>query len=213
MERIQVTAMPRTVASKGHLKQLRDAGQVPGIVYGQNEDPANVAVDAKDIIRILQAAGGANTLVELTLGDKNATVMIKALERDILLPDRFTHVDLLRISLKDKLDVQVPVILTGDAAGLGEGGVVQQVLREVSLKCLPTDIPESIELDISALQLGESLSVADLRIPSGSELLTDPAEAVVTIAAPRAAEDAEATEAADEAEAPGANADEADNEE
>ncbi|MDW7649792.1 MAG: 50S ribosomal protein L25/general stress protein Ctc [Bacillota bacterium] len=210
MERIQVQAAPRETASKGHLKSLRAEGMVPATVYGQKDAAKSVSVDAKDITAVVQSATGLNTLIDLAVEGNKETVIIKQLERDILLADRFTHIDFLRISLKDKLEVQVPVILTGEAAGVKEGGILQQSLREVSLKCLPTDIPEHLELDVTNLGVGESLSVAELAVPEGSEFISEPDETVVTVVAPRMAEDAaeegEAEEAQRETEAGEENA-------
>jgi large subunit ribosomal protein L25 len=201
MDRVQVKAEPRTISTKGYLRQLRSAGMVPGIVYGKKETPVTVAVEAKEIGAVLHSHSGANTLVDLMLDGKKDTVMIKSLTRDILLADRINHVDFLRISLLNKLDVNVPLVLTGDAKGVSEGGVLQQVLREISLKVLPTEIPDSFVLDVSSLGLGESLTASELQIPAGAELLTDPSETVVTVVAPRGAEDGtvEAAETGDEA--------------
>lgn len=188
MERLQVQAVNRVVTTpKGHLNKLRAQGMVPAIVYGQKEVPVSVTVHAKDINAIVQSAGGLNTLVDLTVDGKKDTVMIKTVTRDILLSERFTHVDFLRISLQDKLEVQVHIVLVGEAEGVKDGGIVQQPLREVSLKCLPSDIPDSLELDITCLKVGESLSVADLKVPPGTEFITDASEAVVTIVALRVA--------------------------
>ena len=156
MERMQVTAQPRTAATKGQLKALRKSGAVPGIVYGKKTDPIPVTVDSKDITAILQSPSGVNTLVDLNVDGNKETVMIKELTRDILLADRYLHVDFLRISLRDKLEVQVPITLVGEAVGVKDGGILQQQLREVTLKCLPTSIPESVELEISGLAIGES---------------------------------------------------------
>ncbi|MBS4031878.1 MAG: 50S ribosomal protein L25/general stress protein Ctc [Clostridiales bacterium] len=197
MERMQVQAKPRTTSSKGQLKKLRSEGLVPGIVYGKDTEATAVAVQSKDIHTIIHSASGANTLVDLAVGGKTETVIIKELERDILLQDRFTHVDFLQISLKDKLEVQVPVVLTGEAPGVKDGGIVQQSLREVALKCLPTEIPDQVELDISNLGMGETLTVGDLNVPAGSEFISDAHEAVVTIVALRVAGETE--ESAEEA--------------
>lgn len=201
MERMQVQAKPRTPSSKGQLKKLRSEGLVPGIVYGKNTDATAVAVESKDINTIVHSAAGANTLVDLSVGGKTETVIIKELERDILLQDRFTHVDFLQISLKDKLEIQVPVVLTGEAPGVKDGGIIQQSLREVAIKCLPTEIPDQIELDISNLGLGETLTVGDLNVPAGSEFISDAHEAVVTVISPRVAEDAEEAEGTEAAPA------------
>jgi large subunit ribosomal protein L25 len=194
MERMQVQAKPRTTSSKGQLKKLRSEGLVPGVVYGKNTNAITVAVESKDIHSIIHSAAGANTLVDLAVGGKTETVIIKELERDILLQNRFTHVDFLQISLKDKLEVQVPVVLTGEAPGVKDGGIIQQSLREVALRCLPTEIPDQVELDISNLGVGETLTVGDLNVPAGAEFISDAHEAVVTVVALRAAGDAEAGE-------------------
>ena len=188
MERVQVQAVPREMATKGQLRELRVSGMVPGVVYGQQEEAVAVAVDTKDIATIMQSAAGANTLVDLAVAGKTETVIIKELVQDILIQGRFTHVDFLRISLKDKLDVNVPIVLVGDAIGVKEGGILQTLLREVSLKCLPAEIPESIELDITNLAVGETLTVSDLNVPASSELLSEADEAIVLVAAPRLAE-------------------------
>ncbi|MCW3489123.1 50S ribosomal protein L25/general stress protein Ctc [Dethiobacter alkaliphilus] len=203
MERVQVQAVPREKVTKSQLKELRNSGMVPGIVYGQKDDAVAIAVDSKDIISILQSAAGTNSLVDLAVEGNKETVIIKELVEDIFIQDRFTHVDFLRISLKDKLEVQVPVIFTGDAVGVKEGGTLQPLLREVSLKCLPTEIPESIELDISNLSVGETLTVGDLTVPASAELLNEADEAVVSVAAPRMAEEAaeEGEEGSEAAEA------------
>jgi large subunit ribosomal protein L25 len=189
MERVQVKAVPRITASKGHLKQLRATGLVPGVVYGKKSEPATVAVDAKDLSAILSSATGANTLVDLTLDGKLDTVMIKELRRDILLADRLLHVDFVRISLLEKLEVQVPLVFTGEPIGVDEGGILQPLLREIYLKVLPTEIPETLELDISGLAVGQILTAADLEIPANAELITEPTEAVVTVVAPRIVEE------------------------
>lgn len=198
MERMQVTAKPRTAASKALLRKFREEGFVPGIVYGKKSEPRTVAVDSKDLAAILHSPGGSNTLVDLYVDGEQQTAMIKALDRDILFHDRFTHVDFLRISLTDKLEVHVPVLLTGEAAGVKEGGVLQQPLRDVAVKCLPTEIPEHLELDVSNLGVGESLAVADLSMPPGVELITEPDEMIVTITGTRAEPEAKPDDADEE---------------
>ena len=186
MERIQVLAQPRTRTTKGQLRELRSSGFVPAIIYGRKSEPTSIAVESKDIHAILHSPTGTNTIIELSVADEKTTVIMKSMTRDILLADRVTHVDFLRISLMDKLEVQVPVILVGEPAGVKAGGVLQHALREVTLECLPTNIAEHIELDVSGLAIGESLTVADLVVPEGAEFMTDPSEVVVTIISTRA---------------------------
>lgn len=201
MERMQIIAKPRATTTKGQLRELRKKGYVPGVVYGRNNDPISIMVESKDIVAVLNSPSGANTLIDLEVDGSKATVLLKELQRDVLLADRFINVDFMRISLLDKLEVQVPVVLTGEAVGVKEGGVLQQLLREITLKCLATNIPEQLELDISELAVGESLAVADLPVPEGSEIITDAAEIVVTIGARRLAETEESEEGEAEAAA------------
>ncbi len=198
MERVEVSAKTRTVASKGQLRQLRADGFVPGVVYGRKKDTIPVTVESKDLVSVMGQASGMNTLVDLVVEGGKDTVMVKELKRDILYHDRFTHVDFIRISLEDKLEVHVPIHLTGEPESIKDGGVVSHSLREVSLKCLPTEIPELLELDISGLAIGQSLTVADLVIPAESEMLADASEVIVTVLAPRIVEE-EVTEDDDDA--------------
>lgn len=198
MERMQVQAQPRFTTTKGQLKELRRKGLVPGVLYGKKEEPISLTVDSRDINAILNSPTGLNTVIDLNLDGTKTTVMIKELTRDALQPDRFIHTDFIRISLQDKLEVQVPIVLTGEAQGVKKGGILQILLREVTLRCLPTNIPEKIEADVSELQMGDTLTVADLVLPSDTEIVSEPDEVVASIVAPRVEEEPE--EAAEEGE-------------
>lgn len=198
MERMQVQAQPRFTTTKGQLKELRRKGLVPGVLYGKKEELVSLTVDSRDINAILNSPTGLNTIIDLNLDGTKTTVMIKELMRDALQPDLFIHTDFIRISLQDKLEVQVPIVLTGEAQGVKEGGILQILLREVTLRCLPTNIPEKIEADVSELQMGDTLTVADLVLPSDTEIVSEPDEVVASIVAPRVEEEPE--EAAEEGE-------------
>jgi large subunit ribosomal protein L25 len=195
MERIQIRAEARPVSTRGRLRRFRGAGLIPGIIYGRGKEAVPVVVDGKDLVNVLALPTGMNTLVDLTVDGERDTVMIRELVREILYQDRFSHVDFLRISLNEKLEVQVPVHLTGEAEGVREGGILQQAMREVILKCLPTEIPEQVELDISNLAVGQSLTVADLAVGAAMEIVSDPSELVVTVLAPRIVEEEPAEDA------------------
>ncbi len=187
MESVQVRAKIRPVSGKGTLRRLRSEGFVPGIVYGRGKEAVPVAVNGKDLAGVLALPTGMNTLIDLAVGKERDTVIIKDLAREILFRERYSHVDFLRISLAEKITVQVPVHLTGEPEGVKEGGILQQAMRELTVKCLPADIPEQIELDVSNLAVGESLTVADLKVGGDMEIVSDPSELVVTVLAPRAA--------------------------
>jgi large subunit ribosomal protein L25 len=195
---MQVQAQPRFTTTKGQLKELRRKGLVPGVLYGKKEELVSLTVDSRDINAILNSPTGLNTIIDLNLDGTKTTVMIKELMRDALQPDLFIHTDFIRISLQDKLEVQVPIVLTGEAQGVKKGGILQILLREVTLRCLPTNIPEKIEADVSELQMGDTLTVADLVLPSDTEIVSEPDEVVASIVAPRVEEEPE--EAAEEGE-------------
>lgn len=204
MERLVLKAKPRIKSSKGAVKSLRAAGLIPAVVYGRKEETKVISVDAGDIHQAMSTSAGGNVLLTLKIEDqddlKQETVMIKDLQREILIPDRLKHIDFIRISMKDKIEVEVPLYLEGEPVGVKEGGVIQQQLREVILLCLPTDIPESLEVDVSHLQLGDSLSVGDLKVPENTELVNEPQETVVSILSPALEEETEATEDIDAAD-------------
>ena len=194
MEQVQVKGTSRVVSTKGKLRQLRASGHVPAVIYGREKEPLPIAVDTKDLTAVMQLPTGINTIINLQIEGNEDTVIIKDLNRDIFLPERFSHVDFLRISLKDKLEVQIPVHLIGEPEGvITDGGIMQHLLREIVIKCLPTNIPKQLELDISKLGIGQSLTVADIPCPEDAEVISDLSEVVISIISPKVVEEAEET--------------------
>ncbi|NLC12195.1 MAG: 50S ribosomal protein L25 [Firmicutes bacterium] len=191
MESVKLEGIARKKESKGELKEKRRKGLVPGVIYGRGSDTESIYVDANALKKSLLTPAGLNVLIELEVkGDgeqKKETVMIKELQRDLLRKEELLHVDFYRISLKEKIEVDVPLNFVGEPAGVKEGGILAVQLREVSLKCLPTEIPEKLDVNIENLAMGQSLFVSDLEIPEGLELLTDPEESVVSVQAPTVA--------------------------
>lgn len=204
MEQLVLKAKPRTKTSKGAVKALRAEGMIPAVVYGRKEESQVISVDAGDLHQAMNTSAGGNVLLTLKIEDqedvKQEVVMIKDLQREILIPDRLKHIDFIRISMKDKIEVEVPIYLEGEPAGIKEGGVMQQQLREVVLLCLPTDIPESLEVDVSHLELGDSLSVEDLKVPENTEIVNEPVETIVSVLAPTLEEEKEETDEIDAAD-------------
>jgi large subunit ribosomal protein L25 len=198
MERRALTAEVRTLTGKGHNRKLRYSGKVPGIVYGMKGKVVPLQLDRTALQQAINTPAGHNVLLDLNIaGGKKETVMIRDLTRDIMRRDLFTHVDFIRVSLKEKLEVHVPLVTTGEPRGLKEGGVPQIQLREITLLCLPTDIPEHISIDVSELQVGESLSVQDIQFPPGIEVLHEPGTLVFSVLAPRVEEEPAEAEAAE----------------
>jgi large subunit ribosomal protein L25 len=178
-------AARRDPAGSRDARRLRRTGKVPGIVYGGGSEPVPFSVDARELRHALANAGA---VIDLQIdGAKGTPVVLKELVRHPV-SGLTTHIDLLRVRLDVKIQSQVPIEVTGgeDAPGVRQGGILEQVLREVTVEALPTEIPDSLVLDISELDVGSTLSVSALRAPSGVEILSDPDTTVVTITASRA---------------------------
>lgn len=183
MKEITLEAEPRSLSTKGDVKLLRQKGRVPAVAYGDNEKPVTLSVDEKQVQVILHSEGGHNALINLNVGGKAHAVLIKEIQRHPI-TRALRHVDFHRISLKKKIETGVPVHVKGDAPGVKiGGGVLEHVVREVKIRCLPTEIPTAIDVDVTSLQLNQSIKVKDLRLPAGVELLTDADSVVVHVVA------------------------------
>lgn len=182
MEKVRLAVQPREKTGKGVARKLRQKGLVPAVLYGKGKEPQALVVDPQEVRNYL----AGNTIFDLEIeGLGKETALIKEVQRDAISGD-IKHIDFLHITLDEKVTVTVPVTLVGDAPGAREGGVVQQLLWELEVECLPLEIPESIEVDISNLSVGESLSVSDVKAAEGIEILTSPEEVIVTVALPTA---------------------------
>jgi large subunit ribosomal protein L25 len=217
MER-KLKAEPREADGKGAARRLRAEGKVPGVVYGHGMEPVAVAVDARDLFHILHTDAGANVLIDLEVRKDNHLTLPREIQRD-LIRGQFIHVDFLTIRRDEKITVDIPVEFTGESHGVKEGGVIEHHLWEVKVECLPTNVPERIEADISALGVGDGLKAGDLKIPKDVELVTDPEASIMAVVPPpilrleeeeAAAAEAEAVEGEEAAaEGEGATGDEA----
>ncbi|MFP4022213.1 MAG: 50S ribosomal protein L25/general stress protein Ctc [Halanaerobium sp.] len=197
MERYSIEAELRTETGKGAARKIRRNGLIPGVVYGRGNEPRSIKIDPLDIEKLLQS----NAIFDLTfVGEdgEESTVIIKDYQKDVIKQD-LLHVDFQFISMDEKITVSVPMHLEGEAVGVRDGGVLQQLLREIEIDTLPAEIPEEITIDISELEVGESLSVADLDLPEGIDLVTDSDEVIVTVVTPtELAEEDEETEEEEE---------------
>ncbi|NLY39739.1 MAG: 50S ribosomal protein L25 [Firmicutes bacterium] len=193
MDRMLMSAEVRPSLSKGQLNRMRQEDKVPAVVYGRGKDTQALVVDGKQLRQVL-AAGGSNVLIELQIkgkGDKirQETVMFKDIERHLIQKDKVMHVDFIRISMTDQIEVAVQLTFTGEPEGVKQGGILQVILREVAVKCLPTDIPETIEVDLSNLNIGESITAGSLSLPPDVELITAPEELLAQVLAPEMEEE------------------------
>jgi large subunit ribosomal protein L25 len=187
MARSDATALKvaqREVAGSRATRRLRRDGQVPGIVYGGGEDPLPFQVDARELRQALAHAGA---VLDLSIDGSGATpVVLKELARHPV-SGATLHVDLLRVRLDQAIQATVVLELTGvdDSPGVKEGGVLEQVTRELSIEALPGDIPDSLEHDVSEMQIGDTLTVATIAAPGTVTLLDDPETVIVTVTPPR----------------------------
>lgn len=191
---LTVDAQPREAKGKNAARRVRRGGRVPATLYGAGKQPASISVDPKQISAILHSAAGHNTLFDLSFGGERTKAMIVDWQHEPI-KGSILHLDLKRIAMDQKLTVKVPIALIGDAAGVKQqGGILEHVLREIELECLPGDIPARIEADVRHLVFGQVLRVKDL--PHGGKLhfLTDEEQtvahiiAVKEVAAPAAVE-------------------------
>jgi len=205
----------RDASGKGVARKLRAVGRIPGVVYGRSQAAVPVSLDPKLLRRVLtRSESGLNTLFELEVEGGGALqgtpVLVRELQRDPVRGD-YLHADLLAIDLQQKIDVAVPIHVTGKARGVEFGGILDHSLRELEIFCLPTAIPKEILADVTELDVGDSLHVRDLPLPPGVELRSDPDLSVVSVVLPAAevvATPAEAVPAEGEAAAPAAEGEE-----
>jgi len=184
IKNIVVEARERTDLGKNASGRLRRDGGVPGVVYGLDRPPFTVGVGARRIEEVLGLETGRNTIFTLALAgqDRSRAVMIKALQRDPV-TERLVHVDFVRVDLAKAVRVAVPIRLIGIAEGVkSDGGLLEFVHRQVEVECLPSDIPEHLDLDVTALRLNQHLSVKDLPARERVTVLDD-AEAIVCVVA------------------------------
>ena len=203
----------RDATGKGAAHKIRAAGKVPAVVYGHGVEPVHVSVDSRELFHLLHTEAGANVLVDLRVDQDHFLAMPREIQRDHI-RGQFIHVDFLRIARDEKITVEVPIHIVGESRGVKEGGVIEHHLWNLELECFPQDVPASIEADISALGMNESIRVSDLKLSKALTVKTPKEETIVSVVPPQvlkveeeipaeeAAEEAPAEEEAGEAPAP-----------
>lgn len=182
----------RETRGKGSARRLRMRGLAPGIVYGGGREATPIAFDVAALERLLQTShGGVNTLIDLEGNSpvSGRTVMAKELQREPV-RGKITHVDFFEIDLTEKIEVSVPIHLIGTPVGVVLGGVLDHQQREIVLLCMPDAIPDQIDVDVSGMELGDSLHVSDLRVPAGVEIHADASLTVASVLVPRGLDEA-----------------------
>ena len=196
---VTLGAERRSKSGKSAARALRREGKVPAVLYGHGRDSESLALNATELEKALQGIAAESTVIELKVDGSPAQVLIRELQRH---PTRLhiTHVDFYEIHAGETLTLGVPVRLVGTPIGVkDQGGILEQYLREVEIEVLPQHIPEHVELDVSELEIGDSLHVSDLAIPN-AEILEEMAATVCTVVAPRVEEEPVPAEALEPAE-------------
>jgi len=183
MEQIIVEAQMREkIGGKKGLALLRQGGNVPAVIYGTGKPPVHVTVGEKEILAVLKK--GANSVVKIKYLSSSDTAILKEVQKHVV-TGRVVHIDFQRISLTDKIKVKVRVKLVGESCGVKmEGGIVEHNMRELNVLCLPTDIPKDIEVNITALHLGDVIRVKDIKSDK-AEIIEEAEHIVVSVAAPK----------------------------
>ncbi len=199
-KQVKLSARARSESGRNAVKQVRARGSVPAVIYGSKNEPANLEVSRRDIEKLLAHAVGENILVELEIEENGKTTNRLSLIQEVQhhpLRREVLHVDFHAVSMTETITADIVVEAFGEADGVKNfGGLLEQSMRTVSIKCLPQNLPELIRVDVSPLKIGDSIHVRDLPLPEGVEATDDEHLTVFIVAEPTVAEATTATEAA-----------------
>ncbi len=174
-ERVKLQVLDRESSGSAATRRLRKQGLIPGVIYGGGQEPRAIAIEERELRQALTGAGGLHAILDVTLdGQSSARPSILKSYQQHPLKGTLTHVDLQEVRLDQPIQARVVVELVGDSIGVNEGGVLSQVVREITVEALPLEIPEHLELDVSGMAIGDTLRLADLPPYEGIKFLDDP---------------------------------------
>ncbi len=190
-ERIQLEVQERERSGTRESRRLRRSGIIPGVLYGRGK-PHAIAVPERELRRVLTGAAGLHTILDVVLAGQKTThsSILKDYQVDPI-RGKIQHFDLHEVRLDQAIQTSLVVELIGESVGTKAGGVLSQVAREVRVEALPLEVPERLELDVSAMEIGDALRLADLRTPDGVTLLDDPETVLATVTVPTRVEEPE----------------------
>jgi len=184
MKEVKLTAEKRDGIGKGVARQARLHGHIPGVVYGPDTESFPILMKTVDLVTFLRHYGRSNVLIDLDVAGMpgERKVLIRELQRD---PVKGTprHIDMYQVSMKKKINLSIGIELVGVPEGVKIGGILQHIIRELEIACLPADIPENVKVDVSELQIGDSMHVSDI-VLDHVEILTSPGRTMVTVVPP-----------------------------
>jgi large subunit ribosomal protein L25 len=202
LKAIKLSATKRETTGKGPARQLRREGLIPAVLYGPKLKPVLLMVVKKDLEQIAKIGQLSQQLLNLAVKNgksKTRTAMLKEIQTDPVTGE-FLHADFYEVAMDRKIKVNVPVVTTGKSVGVEIGGLLQTIRHEIEVLCLPNEIPESIEIDVSALDIGQSIHVEEIPLPGNVEVTADVNYTVVTVLSPKVEVEEEEEEALEEGE-------------
>lgn len=195
MEDTKLVAKKRDLQGSANSRRMRRDGTLPGVVYGEGKKATAVQIDTHEFEKLLHHHTSETLLVDIEIEDEGtASVLVKDVQRHPVTSE-LVHVDLLKVAADRPIQVDISMEIIGEAAGVKTGGVLELIMHSIGVECLPGDLVESIELDVSELEIGTSLKVSDIKLSPKLKLLSDPEAIVVSVAEPRAEVEPEAEEA------------------
>lgn len=195
---VKLNATKREDLTKSATKQIRLSGRVPAVVYGKAKDPKNVSVDSVELVKTVRDEG-RNAIISLQVENNSVDVMLHDYQIDPI-KDELLHADFYIVNMSEEMDVNVAVRLDGESKGEKEGGVLQQPFYEILVRAKPNEIPEEIVIDVSDLDVGDSIMVSDIKVVGNYEILENPDTSVVSITPPTTEEDLETDDVDENAE-------------
>ena len=198
MPTAQLSAKPRSNTGKGAARSLRSAGEIPAVIYGHAREPQSLAIPTREFEKLLEKVSAESTVIELNLASGVSRTLIREIQRHPF-KKQILHIDFQELVAGEKVSVNVPIVLTGTPEGVRvSGGILSQVMSELTIRVDPVNIPRRIEADVTNVAIGHSLHVSDLTIPEGVEVLDELDATVAVVSAPKV--EAEPTPGAEAAE-------------
>ena len=195
MEDKKLIAKKRSLEGSSNARRMRHAGNLPGVVYGSGREAVSIEVDIHDFEQILHHSSSESMLIDISLeGEGDLSVLVKDVQHHPV-SSELIHVDLLRVEANKPISVDIALELVGEAAGVKAGGILDHTMHSIAVECLPGDLVESFEVDVTALEIGQSLQISDLNLDSKYKLLVDEESIVAGVSGPQAEEEEEPEEA------------------
>jgi len=196
MATVQLSAVTRDSSGKGAARTLRSAGQIPAVIYGHARAPQSLAVPTREFEKLLERVSAESTVIELTLAGGVARTLIRDIQRHPF-KKQILHIDFQELVAGEKVSVNVPIVLTGVPDGVRvSGGILSQVMSELTIRCDPVNIPRRIEADVTHVLIGHSIHVSDLKAPEGVEIMDDADTTIAVVSAPKVEAEAPTAEVA-----------------